>query len=417
MFETTTKARPEKSGTAEVVQAANLDSLTGLRGLSALLVFVFHFTTFQLAFDGAGKLAFATIDRPRFLDMSGNFAVSSFFILSGFVLTWSTRPDTSLANFYAKRIGKLYPVYLVTSLAAGAAIVLLGMPLSGWNVLTHLTLTQSWVPWQEIYMGLNPVTWSLSTELFFYLLFPIALLALRRASTGVIWLVSGVTVALAFLTPFYVRAFIDVAGADAHIRFFSTGHIGGEATFWFTMAFPPYRFLEFLLGICAAVLILRGRMPRIRSAAAWTIVVACYALGTLAPGPLQRAAAGLVPLTLLVIALAQADLGAKPSFLRSRIMVWLGKLSYGMYAVQLLIFMPTCPFLLKAVSRWLEIPLADTYEPIIRIPVMLFYFVVVVAVSVPIYKLVEVPAYDYAKKLFRNRPSAACFDGVSGQGK
>ena len=388
---------------------AMLDSLTGLRGLAAILVFCFHFTTFEFVFSPSGGLTFASLTRPRFLTMSGNFAVGSFFILSGFVLAMTTREGTSMANFCAKRIGKLCPVYLVTTVIAVVAILLIGMPVTVGNIALHLTLLQSWVPYQDIYTGINPVTWSLSTEVFFYLLFPFALFLVRRLRTRTLFvLLAGVVVA-EFVVPLYAMHFFTVLPSAGHETYFNTASNGGDLVYWLTLPFPPYRFLEFLSGMICCLLVTRRAVPRIPLSVAWGVGVVAYVIGTYSPGPLQRTAVGLVPLSLLVMALAQADFAGRRSLLRRRLFVTLGKLSYGMYAIQLLVFLPSEPFVLKGLGALTGVSAATLHDPLWRIPIGAAYFAFIAVLAMPIYRYIEVPAYDYAKRLYRSRPPSELF--------
>lgn len=74
-----------------------LPSLTGLRFCSALLVFLYHTTLLsnpiapanQQSFFGNRHQAYAL---ARLFGSAGYAGVSFFFVLSGFVLTWSLRP-------------------------------------------------------------------------------------------------------------------------------------------------------------------------------------------------------------------------------------------------------------------------------------------------------------------------------------
>lgn len=68
-----------------------LDSLTGLRFLAALAVFFYH--TVTLCPPGIPKSVLSVVAAQ------GLVGVSFFFILSGFVLSWSHRPDDSPRAF------------------------------------------------------------------------------------------------------------------------------------------------------------------------------------------------------------------------------------------------------------------------------------------------------------------------------
>jgi peptidoglycan/LPS O-acetylase OafA/YrhL len=41
------------------------------------------------------------------------------------------------------------------------------------SALANVSLLHAWLPKMSVYFGLNSVTWSLSCELFFYLVFPL----------------------------------------------------------------------------------------------------------------------------------------------------------------------------------------------------------------------------------------------------
>ncbi|GGK86601.1 hypothetical protein GCM10012284_20960 [Mangrovihabitans endophyticus] len=377
--------------------------------MTSTWIYVFHFFTFRFVLDQSHHLQFVQLDRPRFLTMAGNMALSSFFVLSGFVLTLTTSPRTSLMNFCAKRVGKLYPIYFVTSALAIVAILLIGMPITGENIALHLTLLQSWVPFQDIYHGVNPVTWSLSTEAFFYVLFPLSLFLFRRLSTRALVILMGVAIFLEFALPLYAARYFTVRSGGDHSAFLTSGNNGGDLVYWFTLACPPYRFLEFAVGMMCCLLLRRRVVPVVRQRWAWTLVAIGYLAGTFAPGPWQRTSVGLIPLAVLLIALAQADLAERACFLRMRMFVRLGDLSYGLYAIQLLVLLPSYPFLLRGLSAGLGIDEQVLGRAPWNLVFLVAYFLLIVALAMPLHRYVEVPAYEFARKLFRDRPASPTF--------
>ena len=142
-------------------ERSNLPSLTGLRYLAAALVVVHH---------TAPVLALGTpVDR---FGSGGYVGVTFFFVLSGFILTWSRRSGDTKSGFYRRRFARVYPLYFVTWLLAVAASFLAGddKPIAG--IVLSLILLQAWVPDPLIYGGGNPPGWSLSAEAFFYAVFP-----------------------------------------------------------------------------------------------------------------------------------------------------------------------------------------------------------------------------------------------------
>lgn len=82
-----------------------LDSLTGLRGILAGLVVFLHATLFL-----EWKIPFSPID--KIVDGFGRFGVSGFFVLSGFILTYTYDNRTwRTKDFYINRFARIYPLY------------------------------------------------------------------------------------------------------------------------------------------------------------------------------------------------------------------------------------------------------------------------------------------------------------------
>lgn len=148
--------------------------LTSLRMIFALMVFASH-------------LDFLIEKEPTNLRWvydnvfyEGYIGVSFFFILSGFILAFNYQSEILKGTnvkltFYVARIARIYPLHVLT--------FILSIPLSldvflGSNllfikqVITNLTLTQSYFPIRDIYFSFNIPAWSISNEMFFYLLFP-----------------------------------------------------------------------------------------------------------------------------------------------------------------------------------------------------------------------------------------------------
>ena len=118
----------------------------------------------------------------------GYLAVSTFFVLSGFVLArsytgtaWDRR---KVIEYTAARYARVYPVYLVSLLVLAPIMYeYLSVPhrTGRMELLAHYGLVlQGWsgppaVQW-------NTPAWSLSCEMFFYACFPLLLIAIRKAN-------------------------------------------------------------------------------------------------------------------------------------------------------------------------------------------------------------------------------------------
>ena len=158
-----------------------MPALTGLRFVLALWVILHHLT-------GPGQslepLARAMPAAVYALIRGGYLAVTTFFVLSGFVLSrsyagmdWTRR---SVARYTAGRIARVYPVYLLSLLMVAPFIAADPVPGKAPLVAAHGLLVQGWLG--HIPVNWNTPAWSLSCEMFFYLSFP--LLAVRLEGSG-----------------------------------------------------------------------------------------------------------------------------------------------------------------------------------------------------------------------------------------
>ncbi|MEU7413601.1 acyltransferase [Streptomyces sp. NPDC042638] len=288
----------------------SLPSLTGLRWMAALLVFGLHVTNFGYFGGEAGRLvswAFAP----------GATGVSFFFVLSGFVLTWSARPRDRVLAFWWRRVARIYPVHLVTLAVAFVMAYTLtqqAQPTPKQALANALLLHSWWHPWWQT---LNPVSWSLACEAFFYASFPLLILLLRRLGAR------GCT-ALGALA---VVALLVLARADAH-------HWWSQSIY----SFPAARLPEFVLGAVTARLVLLGRWRGPGLEASLALAVIGYFLVPQAThGGYPATVCTITGFALLIPAAAVADLHGLPSLWRRRPVVRLGELSFAFYMIHLLV--------------------------------------------------------------------------------
>ncbi|MFJ8017163.1 acyltransferase family protein [Streptomyces sp. NPDC096339] len=304
-------------------RAARLQSLTGLRFLAALLVFLFH-TTWQTRFvEGAAGEALGDV-----FAHAGFHGVTFFFVLSGFVLTWSARPDDTAPRVWRRRLAKIYPNHLVTFAAAAVLMLIAADPFTVKGTLANLFLLQAWIPDLTVPNTMNAVSWSLSVEAFFYLAFPFLLRLLNRVPTARLWPLAASLAAFTLIAPLVGQYLV----SGTPLPFIDDGTLSFEQI-WFVYFFPPVRALEFALGMVAARLVIEGAWPRLGLLPAAAIAVGGYALDSAVPYLFGIAGTGALWLTPLVAAAATADERGTPSPFRGRVLVRLGELSFAFYMV------------------------------------------------------------------------------------
>jgi len=298
---------------------ARLDALTGLRFWFAFLVVMHH--SLQHWF---GPAVYPVAD-------FGYIGVDFFFVLSGFVLTWSWRPELPAARFWWNRVARIWPLHLATLLLAIAFVADQVHHPGVIGTIANLLLVQAWFRAQQTYFGYNAVAWSLSCEVFFYLAFPWLVRGLVRLSAARRALVVALVVAAMCVYP---GAFsLTVAPHDPD---------GWE---WTTYVLPLWRLGEFVIGIVAALAVRQGWRPRLRGGVALAVAVGAAAalLGVgLRIGHLPDRAfveiVGMLIIAGVICAVAADELAGRRRLLASRLMVSLGAASYALYLCHALLF-------------------------------------------------------------------------------
>lgn len=118
---------------------------------------------------------------------SGGVGVDMFFVLSGFLITtilsgeWSRTGAISFRNFYARRFLRLAPALVLTCAFVGVAKTLLHGVFPGTDIALSLSYTANWALALYNYQltWLNHC-WSLSIEEQYYLIWPMVVVLLER---------------------------------------------------------------------------------------------------------------------------------------------------------------------------------------------------------------------------------------------
>lgn len=305
-----------------------LPSLTGLRFIAALLVFGYHSS---LALPALNPFASDDVaDGYRWLFSNAGWAgVTFFFILSGFVLTWSARSGDRPRHFWRRRFFKVYPNHLVTWVLA--LVLLTGAATQWWQAVPNLFLVHAWVPEFSVFLGVNPPSWSLACELFFYLCFPLFLRWIKRIPSAHLWRWAIGTAAAVIAVP--ALAYLLLPGDPP----MPEGSPASVWQYWSVYMLPPVRAMDFVLGMLMARIVLTGVRFRVKPLPAALACVAAYALSLYIPWLYALDAVFVIPMALLIPAVAMADVEGRPSLLRNRFLHWLGEVSFAFYMVHLIL--------------------------------------------------------------------------------
>lgn len=138
-----------------------LVEVDALRGLAALAVVLFHFTTRFTELFSPDKLP--TISFP-----TGYYGVNLFFVISGFVIFMTLEKTTRPMDFVVSRFSRLFPAYWVAILLTFTITHMLGLPgklvdlasAVGNIIMIHGLLFR--IP------SVDGVYWTLEVELLFY---------------------------------------------------------------------------------------------------------------------------------------------------------------------------------------------------------------------------------------------------------
>jgi peptidoglycan/LPS O-acetylase OafA/YrhL len=368
---------PQVSGGPAPMQNVKFDNLTFARFIAALLIVFHHSPT---------VLQDAALVPPAWLRLffkNGYVGVTFFFILSGFVIAASSferlRTPSLRATglFYARRVIRIVPVWLFLSLP------FILPPLFAWpipsSLVQFLTFTQAWSSDVHVAFGYLAVAWTLSCEMFFYALFPLAAIIMGRLQDR--YRHAGATLILvAILVPLggYLLFAFDPTMA-------AFGYMDPNGPHRWLYRNPALRFAEFLLGI-GLYLCFQQYYEYLRKARfLWIwLAVLMASLGVVAAvmfnfpiGAPTLTLAYIVPFGLIVFALAALQVNEKPVAIRWPALLLLGEASYSLYLVHqqfgLLNYM--APFESGVSLRNLAVAIALT-----------------VMVSIGLYKLIEQPA-------------------------
>lgn len=297
--------------TAPVAKTSEIKALTGLRGIAALYVVLFH---------ANGLVALPMQIRPFI--RHGYIAVDLFFILSGFVMAMTYghmfKDGFNFSNFkrfLMLRLARIYPLYILVTLVTALMIttVLSETYHFADDVLRALPYNISMTHVWGLAYSIVPPSWSISAEWAAYLLFPpgawLAMCGQRRFALLGAVAAFGLLIYIAF-GPYWLTLTHKFAGQINVVHSYAPGTtLRCLASFY--LGLVAFRFRDLVPARAAAVM-------------------APLALGLLW---FRSTDLGLVVVfTLLIMALSY-DTGAVARMLQTRIIYWLGVISFALYLV------------------------------------------------------------------------------------
>lgn len=374
---------------------SHIRPLTSLRFFAALLVFIHH-----LPLSYGPKLIAGPI---------GAVGVSFFFVLSGFILTYvySDRINNwkSIREFWFARFARIWPLHVLTLLICVFGVV--GLANSFRNETAPLSfalnffLLQVWVPDNSWSMGFNHVSWSIATEAFFYLVFPLFILMSPRkfwfgfAMIGIVMLI-GIGFSQAALSlwiqPSKHNSIVPMVFAFFHVN-------------------PIARLAEFLAGMATGKIFLKLNTPdaagkkttRVQDtkielctlAAAAIYMVALFQIyfWTRASGNLALVAqcigytggSFIFPLVIYTFATKQ---GLISKLLSTRLLVYLGEVSFAFYMIHQLVLRLIPNIISGFAEQGFAVCAVST-------------FILSLGLAALLHGLVEIPTRNFLVKLYR----------------
>jgi peptidoglycan/LPS O-acetylase OafA/YrhL len=303
-----------------VKQESEILSLTGLRFIAALYVFLFHIQI---------RWPITNIPVLKSVFEQGAIGMSVFFILSGFLLGYRyIGSDSTIRDYLINRFARIYPVYMVAAISTlpwmginfGAENTWLEVGKLAFLVVSNVFLVQAWFPQLFSYWN-DSGSWSIAVEAFCYVVLPFVLPGMAKLTLRQL----GTVAALCWL-------FAVMPGIS--ILLFST------PSFPMFYAMPLFRLPEFLLGVCALLAMRQGLSVRFSGVLTVLLPLILFAYigyyGAVMPMYVGHNWIVLPVICLMIVALSSGK-GPVVWLLSSRLFVWLGKISYCFYSMQALL--------------------------------------------------------------------------------
>jgi peptidoglycan/LPS O-acetylase OafA/YrhL len=370
-----------------------LNALTTLRFFAAASIVIYHMRGFY----GVKEESFS----------QAPYAISFFFILSGFILTYVyshfKTEETGKKEFLMARIARIWPGHF-TYFALTILLTFIGLTSNLGGVgeaLLNLLMVHAWIPFSQVFYSHNSPSWSISTEFFFYLCFPFIIYNWNKTWHWKLLLV--------FTTPFFIMAL------SAYFKVPDYKSIHNVVTTTGLLYINPLsRMPEFVLGILAGLFWIKYKnlfelemyKATLIEVAALVIMVLNFKYYHL----IVQAVSNFIPQQInhefnlwttygifasfsfmfLLIALASGK-GLISKILSVEIGVILGEISYSIYLSHQLVH--------RVYIHQLEF-----FKDVSDTSAFIGSWIVVIAVSFIVWKYIETPARKWMIQKFNSKP-------------
>ena len=348
-----------------------------LRGLASLLVVLMHAT-----------IATKEIWRINFLGgffTFGGAGVDMFFVLSGFIITYTSKnalkKSASFIAFLKRRFIRIYPVYWV--IITIFLLIQLALPAfyKTHYILTLSNLFNTYFLLPDHVM-LNSVSWTLTYEIFFYILFSLAFLI---KSNRLLITLTILYVIILIVAPFY--SFLNLYNNR-----------------WINIILYPMN-IEFFMGIAVALLV-----PRINFNISKLLILlgllffitAAYFSNAdfyIFKNAFNRVIVFGIPSMILLLGVVRMEITKQ--YKVHNIFLYLGEASYSLYLIHL-------PILVAGIKILDKFNFGNN---IILQIVTIFLIIIICSISILFFKKIEQPLiYRLNKKSINEANSTPIFN-------
>jgi peptidoglycan/LPS O-acetylase OafA/YrhL len=354
-----------------------LDQLTSLRFFAAAAIVAVHIQQVILRIPGTDWLG---------------WGVSFFFVLSGFILTYvyGDMSGKTTSRFFVARIARLWPLHAFMLVAHFGFVWDWNVTKLGPQTFSNALMLHAWIPSLNFSLSHNAVSWSISAEIFFYLLFPFA------ARSKHLWLWILVFLVIPAALSYWINS-----------NFNWLNEIMRNPLPAFLSKSPYGSAVEFLVGVGAGRIYIATKGRRLIPDVAWTwleiisisLLVASAAsisdvstwVGRVTVLPLGfwfSHSGGMLVFAGLIYTMAMGR-GVISNALKARPLILLGEISFAIYMTHWTII----HFVRRKASQW-------QWQPFMMALVVI---VVTLAVSYVLWRFLEMPARSWIISRFDRR--------------